>query len=347
MADISLPFSLKKPDANTPVTTATEIDDKALGMSQAEINQLAVKGGQKGDKGDPGKSAYEIAVEQGYIGTQEQWLASLKGERGERGEQGIQGIQGERGADGQDGAPGPQGPQGEKGEQGEPGQSVTMFPDVTIFGQPHIEGSQVNGFSADDYLQFPFVVNFAGRPWTLHFDIATGADVSQQHNIFDSQFGLAFAFANGHFVMAMSSNGTSWDLGANEGTYAILPNQTYHIRMSWDGQTYKLEWSIDEVEWLTDIQVASTASLYPRQIVIGKDIFTGSHFYNGSINFAHAQLTIAGLVVWEGMTEVGTATRMAIDMSNIDEAGKQRLKELTESSVDKITYDEALAILTA
>lgn len=33
-------------------------------------------------KGDPGKSAYEIAVDCGYVGTVEEWLASLKGERG-------------------------------------------------------------------------------------------------------------------------------------------------------------------------------------------------------------------------------------------------------------------------
>lgn len=38
-----------------------------------------------------GKSAYEIAVDDGYIGSEEEWLASLKGE------QGIQGIQGEKG----------------------------------------------------------------------------------------------------------------------------------------------------------------------------------------------------------------------------------------------------------
>lgn len=33
-------------------------------------------------KGDPGKSAYEIAVEHGYVGTEEEWLASLQGEPG-------------------------------------------------------------------------------------------------------------------------------------------------------------------------------------------------------------------------------------------------------------------------
>ncbi len=36
-------------------------------------------------QGEDGKSAYEVAVEQGYVGTEEEWLESLKGEQGEEG----------------------------------------------------------------------------------------------------------------------------------------------------------------------------------------------------------------------------------------------------------------------
>lgn len=74
-------------------------------------------------KGDKGNSAYEDAVEQGYEGTLEQWLASLKGEKGDRGlqgEQGIQGIQGERGLQGE------QGIQGVAGQDGADGYSPTV-----------------------------------------------------------------------------------------------------------------------------------------------------------------------------------------------------------------------------
>lgn len=35
-----------------------------------------------------GKSAYEIAVMNGFDGTEAEWLASLKGEKGDRGEDG-------------------------------------------------------------------------------------------------------------------------------------------------------------------------------------------------------------------------------------------------------------------
>ena len=48
-----------------------------------------------------GLTAYEIAVDNGFIGTEEAWLASLKGERGAKGEQGEQGIQGVQGEPGE------------------------------------------------------------------------------------------------------------------------------------------------------------------------------------------------------------------------------------------------------
>ena len=56
-----------------------------------------------------GKSAYELAKEHGYVGTVEEWLASLKGERGERGQQGVQGQKGEQGQKGDRGLKGDKG----------------------------------------------------------------------------------------------------------------------------------------------------------------------------------------------------------------------------------------------
>lgn len=44
-----------------------------------------------GSKGKDGKSAYEIAVEHGYQGTEEQWLESLKGVKGDKGDKGDPG----------------------------------------------------------------------------------------------------------------------------------------------------------------------------------------------------------------------------------------------------------------
>lgn len=109
--------------------------------------------------GDNGKSAYEIAVANGYTGSESEWLASLKGATGDPGPKGETGATGAAGNDGTDGVngasayeiwlslgnsgtesefisslkgeqgpqgvPGIQGIQGEKGEKGDPGQDGT------------------------------------------------------------------------------------------------------------------------------------------------------------------------------------------------------------------------------
>lgn len=68
--------------------------------------------GADGAPGADGPSAYQVAVANGYIGNEAQWLVSLVGAKGDKGDQGnvgetgAQGIPGTNGSDGNDGAPG-------------------------------------------------------------------------------------------------------------------------------------------------------------------------------------------------------------------------------------------------
>ena len=85
---------------------------------------IAIGGGSGGGTGIDGKSAYEIAVEHGFVGDEKTWLETLKGAQGPVGPQGPQGEkgdQGEVGPQGPAGVQGPAGPQGERGPQGEQG----------------------------------------------------------------------------------------------------------------------------------------------------------------------------------------------------------------------------------
>ena len=99
-------------------------------------------------QGVDGKSAYQIAVDNGFAGTEAQWLASLVGARGADGAPGVNGTpcthswsgttltvtsasgtssanlkgeKGDKGDTGARGATGPQGPQGERGYTGATG----------------------------------------------------------------------------------------------------------------------------------------------------------------------------------------------------------------------------------
>ena len=76
--------------------------DVPVHIKNPDVNMTLVRGerglqGEKGDTGADGKSAYQVAVDNGYIGTETEWIASLKGDKGDTGEQGLRGERGETG----------------------------------------------------------------------------------------------------------------------------------------------------------------------------------------------------------------------------------------------------------
>ena len=63
----------------------------------AAIIVLCVGAFKEPERGERGLSAYDAAVNQGFYGSEEEWLDSLKGQKGEQGERGEKGEQGEQG----------------------------------------------------------------------------------------------------------------------------------------------------------------------------------------------------------------------------------------------------------
>lgn len=138
-------------DYNNPeVKTGQFVMIDTGNVENEEDSRLYLKGNTEwkfisdlsGAQGIQGLSAYQVAVQHGFEGTEAEWLISLKGEKGETGpkgdkgntgekgdtgERGPQGLQGERGLQGiqgeqgEQGIQGPVGPKGEKGDQGERG----------------------------------------------------------------------------------------------------------------------------------------------------------------------------------------------------------------------------------
>ncbi|MBO5103647.1 MAG: collagen-like protein [Ruminococcus sp.] len=82
--------------------------------------------------GADGLSAYEIARENGFSGTETEWLASLKGDRGDTGLQGIQGEKGDKGDTGEQGEKGDTGDTGAKGSKGDTGADGKSAYDVWL-----------------------------------------------------------------------------------------------------------------------------------------------------------------------------------------------------------------------
>ena len=87
---------------------------------------------QTGANGKDGRSAYEIAIENGFVGTAAEWLESLKGRDGIDGKDGLPGKDGKDGADGLPGKDGTNGKDGKDGRDGKDGISpnLTNYPDT-------------------------------------------------------------------------------------------------------------------------------------------------------------------------------------------------------------------------
>lgn len=116
---------LVPPSGEHDFESLVRVDPKAGGLEyepdpewRADLDSIRHMGGIPGQDG---ADAYQVAVREGYAGTEQEWLDSLVGPAGPPGERGPRGEAGQRGADGPEGPQGEKGDTGERGPQGSPG----------------------------------------------------------------------------------------------------------------------------------------------------------------------------------------------------------------------------------
>ena len=113
-----------------------------------------------------GQSAYALAVQLGYTGSEAAWIASLKGAKGDKGDTGAQGP---RGATGATGPQGPQGPTGATGARGATGATGPQGP----AGASAVAASGSNWVRFSDGTQICwYSINSNGSDYTWSFPVA-------------------------------------------------------------------------------------------------------------------------------------------------------------------------------
>ena len=110
-------------DGDTPIPPTLDLYTQLL----KKLSKM-----QTGANGKDGSSAYEIAIENGFVGTAAEWLESLKGKDGIDGKDGLPG---KNGKDGEDGLPGKDGTNGKDGLPGKDGRDGKdgVSPDLTNY----------------------------------------------------------------------------------------------------------------------------------------------------------------------------------------------------------------------
>lgn len=103
-----------------------------------------------------GQSAYALAVQLGYTGSESAWIASLKGAKGDKGDTGAQGPEGATGATGPQGQQGPTGATGATGPRGPQGPQGPA-------GASAVAASGSNWVRFSDGTQICWGTNYSGR----------------------------------------------------------------------------------------------------------------------------------------------------------------------------------------
>ena len=160
----------KAGEASTSAGAAKNDADRAEKASTNAANAAtdAMKQAKEAGTFD-GQSAYALAVQLGFTGSEEDWIASLKGAKGDKGDTGAQGPEGATGATGPQGQQGPTGatgatgPRGPQGPQGPAGASA-----VAASGSNWVrfsDGTQICwGTNYSGMVSFP--VSFANTNYT-------------------------------------------------------------------------------------------------------------------------------------------------------------------------------------
>lgn len=147
----------KAGEAATSAGAAKADADRAEKASTNAANAAtdAVKQAKEAGTFD-GQSAYALAVQLGFTGSEEDWIASLKGAKGDKGDTGAQGPEGATGATGPQGQQGPTGATGATGPRGPQGPQGPA-------GASAVAASGSNWVRFSDGTQICWGTNYSGR----------------------------------------------------------------------------------------------------------------------------------------------------------------------------------------
>lgn len=201
------------------------------------------------------------------------------------------------------------------------GYTVSKIADVnaTRIGNPTISDDGVlSGLSSSNYLKLESPFDPSSNIWEAKLKVRTGNDVTSDNFILHSckgigdsnRFGIRIFVDETHFQFSMSVNGTSWGINTG-GSYTVLTNTTYWIKVGWNGTQYYLKYSTDGITYTDDIVVSSTSGSCPLAYTyIG--IFSGQGMnspWQGSIDLKECSLKTGSqyfpdvwTTVWEGVT---------------------------------------------
>ena len=180
---------------------------------------------------------------------------------------------------------------------------LTLDPlNVKITGSPTVSSGVVSGFSSANYLTLPDIFTPGSNSWEYVIKIK-----------FSSVSGTEYFFGSKNYVMPLigrvgnrfkiwiSTNGSSWNFASEKsGTYTVLVDTYYWIKMKFTGSAYILSYSTDGSTFTDDINVSGTATIKGGSAPVIGYGWTDNPLTTGTVDLTACYIKIGGTTTWKG-----------------------------------------------
>ena len=182
---------------------------------------------------------------------------------------------------------------------------------INVIGELTNEKGVLSGFSASNYASMNTLTSFnnsvGSNPWEMvyKFNINELPSEGTVQSLIGGNGGTyimdLLLNPNGTIRLALSSNGSSYDIFDSSTTYAFEANKDYWVKLQFTGTQYILSYSENGEEYTSDLTIESNAVLEPTDdlIYLGCRGNLGNPFA-GSIDLNECYIKINGLEWWEG-----------------------------------------------
>ena len=187
-----------------------------------------------------------------------------------------------------------------------------MLLNVTEIGSPKVNNGVVSGFSSANYLKITdsFDVSVA-QSWEIVYKIKTGSNITNGQSVCghtgSSNYDpFTIDINSSKFQLGLCKSSSSNLLKDQKGTYTVLVDTTYWLKLTFDGSKYALSYSLDGVDFIEDVVLESTTKIWTSNLVLGRQQGDASEYpFLGSIDLNECYIKINGELWWTGMVEGG------------------------------------------
>jgi len=179
----------------------------------------------------------------------------------------------------------------------------------------------------NQYLTAPKMSTLGADTWSIQRKIKFNASGTNEgimgNGTTGSSFGVSLQrqITSDKLILKLSSNGTSFDIADGTtilkglGSNAFNNTSNYYwIKVYFNGNAYKVDYSLDGLVWVNDIQISSPSKVYLdiSQLCLGTN---GTYFLNGSEDMSGAKFILNNNAVFEGNL-VYAAPNITVTFSN-------------------------------